>query len=63
MLLARVAQRANPFGSTATDRAKIARDLAAFEHQLRAGADYKIETTKPVTLVAAELEQLAAAPR
>lgn len=39
VILDRVADRANPFGSTAEDRTKIAKDLAAFELLLRAGAD------------------------
>jgi broad-specificity NMP kinase len=63
VLLARVADRANPFGSTAEDRAKIVSDLTAFEPRLRAGADYEIQTAKPVHLVADELEQITATPR
>lgn len=35
VLLARVANRANPFGSTAQDRAKIASDVTSFEPRLR----------------------------
>jgi hypothetical protein len=62
VLLARVADRANPFGSTAEDRAKIVSDLTAFEPRLRAGADYEIQTAKPVHLVADELEQITATP-
>jgi dephospho-CoA kinase len=59
VILARVAHRANPFGSASEDRTKIARDLAEFEPQLRAGADHEIVTTVPIADVAAELEQLA----
>ena len=39
VILDRVDHRANPFGSTAQDQAKIANDLVAFEPLLRAGAD------------------------
>ena len=48
VILDRVADRANPFGSTAEDRTKIANDLATFEPLLRAGADREIVTTAPV---------------
>ena len=59
VILDRVADRANPFGSTAEDRTKIAKDLAAFEPLLRAGADREIVTTAPVPEVVATLEQVA----
>jgi dephospho-CoA kinase len=59
VILDRVADRANPFGSTAADRSKIANDLAAFEPLLRAGADREIATTAPVPEVVAALEQVA----
>ena len=59
VILERVADRANPFGSTAEDRTKIAKDLAAFEPLLRAGADREIVTTAPVAEVVAALEQVA----
>ena len=59
VILARVADRANPFGSTAEDRTKIAYDLEAFEPLLRAGADREIVTTAPVVEVVAALEQVA----
>ena len=59
IILDRVAVRANPFGSTAEDRTKIAKDLAAFEPLLRAGADREIVTTAPVPEIAATLEQVA----
>ncbi|HTX12971.1 MAG TPA: AAA family ATPase [Solirubrobacteraceae bacterium] len=59
-LLERVAHRANPFGATPQDQAKIASDLAAYEPLLRAGADHEIVTTAAVTDVAAALEGLAA---
>jgi dephospho-CoA kinase len=61
VVLARVASRTNPFGSTAEDRAKIVQDLTAFEPLLRAGADSEIVTTAPVATVVAAVEQLAAA--
>jgi broad-specificity NMP kinase len=61
VILDRVGDRANPFGARPEDRAKIARDLAAFEPLLRAGADHEIATTAPVAEVVAELEQVAAA--
>jgi dephospho-CoA kinase len=61
VILARVVDRANPFGSQPEERAKIARDLAAFEPPLRAGADYEIMTTAPVAEVVTALEQAAAA--
>jgi broad-specificity NMP kinase len=59
VILDRVTDRANPFGSTAEDRAKIANDLAAFEPLLRAGADSEIVTTAPVPDVVRTLEQIA----
>jgi dephospho-CoA kinase len=61
VILERVANRANPFGSTAEDRTKIANDLAAFEPLLRASADREIATTAPVLEVVAALEQVARA--
>lgn len=63
VLLKRVANRANPFGSTPQDRAKIASDLASFEPQLRAGAHFEIVTTVPVVAVADQLEEIAALRR
>jgi len=64
ILLKRVTDRANPFGSTSDDRAKIGSDLAAYEPLLRAGADHEIVTTTPITEVVAALEQIAgASPR
>jgi dephospho-CoA kinase len=59
VVLERVTDRANAFGSTADDRAKIACDLAAYEPLLRAGADYEIVTTAPVAEVVAALERVA----
>lgn len=59
VILERVANRANPFGSRAQDRATIAKDLATFEPLLRAGADHEIVTTVPVAEVVATLEQIA----
>ena len=60
VVLARVAERANPFGSTPEDRAAIAGDLAAFEPVLRARADHEIVTTAPLSVVADDVERLAA---
>jgi broad-specificity NMP kinase len=59
VLLERVTDRANPYGSTSEDRAKIASDLAAYEPLLRAGADYEIVTTAPIAEVVSALEQVA----
>lgn len=59
VILDRVAGRADPFGSMAKDRMKIASDLAASEPLLRARADREIVTTAPVPEVVAELEQVA----
>ena len=61
LILDRVANRANPFGATAEDRAKIANDLATFEPLQREGADREIVTTAPVLEVVAALEQVARA--
>jgi shikimate kinase len=61
VILARVGDRANPFGSTREDRAKIASDLAAYEPLLRAGADHEIVTTAPLADVVSALERLARA--
>ena len=60
VILARVVDRSNPFGSRPEERMKIAADLAEFEPRLRAGADYEIVTTAPVARVVARLEQVAA---
>ena len=59
VLLARVADRDNPYGASAADRARIAADVAAFEPRLRAGAGHEIVTSAPVADVAAELERIA----
>jgi broad-specificity NMP kinase len=59
VILDRVANRGNPFGSTAEDRTKIAKDLTAFERLLRTGADREIVTTAPIPEVVAVLEQVA----
>ncbi len=59
VILDRVGNRVNPFGSTAEDRTKIANDLSAVEPLLRAGADREIVTTASVLEVAAALEELA----
>ena len=59
VILDRVADRANPFGSMAEERTKIAEDLATFEPLLRASADREIVTTAPVHEVVAALEQIA----
>ena len=60
VILERVQDRANPFGSAPAERAKIASDLAACEPLLRAGADHELVTTVPVTEVVTALEQIAA---
>ncbi len=60
IVLARVVDRDNPFGSAAADRAKIASDLADYEPLLRSGADHEIVTTLPVTEIVAALERIAA---
>jgi shikimate kinase len=59
VILDRVADRADPFSSTADDRTKISNDLAAFEPLLRASADREIVTTAPIAEVVAALEHVA----
>lgn len=59
VILGRVANRANPFGSTVEQRAKIVDDLRMFGPRLRAGADREIVTTAPVSEVVSALEQVA----
>lgn len=61
LILDRVVDRANPFGSTPADRAKIAHDLAKYEPLLRAGADHEIVTTAPITDVVTTLERVVGA--
>jgi len=63
VILERVHDRANPFGSTPRDRAKIADDLNAYEPLLRAGSDHEIVTTVPVADVVSALEQIAGGAR
>ena len=63
VILDRVADRANPFGSTADDRTKVASDLVAFEPLLRAGTNHEIVTTAPVPEVVAALEHVASGAR
>jgi hypothetical protein len=63
VVLERVTDRANPFGSRWEDRAKIASDLAAFEPLLRAGVDHEIVTTAPIAEVVSTLERIAAVAR
>jgi hypothetical protein len=64
VILARVRDRTNPFGSQPDDRAKICADLAEFEPLLRTRIDHEVVTTTPIDHVAAALEQIArAAPR
>lgn len=48
VILDRVADQANPFGSKPQDHRKTANDLAAFEPLLRARAGREIVTTAPV---------------
>ncbi len=59
VILARVTDRANPFGSHPLQREKIAADLAEFEPLLRAGADHEIDARASVSDVVAALEQVA----
>jgi shikimate kinase len=59
VILARVVDRTNPFGSGPKERAKIANDLAEFEPILRASADHEIDTTVRVMQVVMELERIA----
>lgn len=61
VILDRVVDRANPFGSHPGQRAKIASDLAEFEPLLRASVDQEIDTTAAVAEVVAALEHVAAA--
>jgi hypothetical protein len=61
VLLRRVADRPNPFGSTAQQRATIADDHAAYEPLLRAGASHEIAATTPLATVVATLEEIAEA--
>lgn len=61
VLLARVSNRDNPFGSSAGDRSKIAADKDAFEPVLRAGASHEIDAAMPIAGVVVELERIAAA--
>ncbi|MBV8217330.1 MAG: hypothetical protein JO325_02610 [Solirubrobacterales bacterium] len=63
VILERVQYRANPFGSTPADRAKMAGDLTAFEPLLRAGADHEIVTTLPIADVVTTLEHIASSAR
>ena len=63
VLLERVTDRANPFGWTSEDRAKIASDLAAYEALLRAGADHEIDTTATTAEVVSALERIASTAR
>lgn len=63
VFLARVVDRANPFGSRPEDRANIVSDLAEFERPLRAGADHEIVTTAPVEQVVAALERVGGCSR
>ena len=63
VVLARVRNRSNPFGTATEDRARIAGDLAAFEPVLRAGADHEIVTTIPLSEVVAAIQRVAASVR
>lgn len=62
VVLARVADRTNPFGSTPQDRAKIRADLMTYEPLLREGADQEVVTTVPVAEVATALERMFTEP-
>jgi hypothetical protein len=60
VMLERVASReSNPYGKTEAERSKIAKDLAAYEPLLRAGATAEIDTRKPLHEVVDELELIA----
>lgn len=61
VILGRVTDRTNPFGSHPEERAKIAADLSEFEPTLRAGADHEIDARRSVPDVVAALEQIATA--
>lgn len=60
VLLMRVADRVNPFGSQPEQREKIELDVARFEPVLRAGASHEVVTTAPVEQVVAKIEGIAA---
>ena len=60
VILGRVSDRANPFGSRPDERTKIASDVATFEPLLRAGVEHEITTTASVAEVVAALEEIAA---
>jgi broad-specificity NMP kinase len=60
VILERVATRnSNDYGKTDAQRALIARDLAAVEPLLRAGATAEIDTTAPLDMVVDTLERIA----
>ncbi|MET3806663.1 hypothetical protein ABIB25_003683 [Nakamurella sp. UYEF19] len=59
VILSRVMDRANPFGSEPQHRAQIASDVAEFEPRPRAGAGHEIVTTLPVDQVVVALERIA----
>ncbi len=61
VILARVVNRANPFGSLPEHRAQITEDLRDFEPILRAGATVEIISTAVPSEVVAALERTAAA--
>jgi dephospho-CoA kinase len=63
VVMARVSDRENPYGSRPQDRVKIAEDLAVYEPLLRAGADYEVVSTVPVVDVAETLERIAGVGR
>jgi shikimate kinase len=62
VILARVLDRQNPFGSRLEERAKIADDVDEVEPLLRAGADHEIRTTAPIEEIITVLERVAAGP-
>lgn len=61
VILARVVDRANPFGSLPEHRARISNDLRDFEPMVRAGADVEIVSTISPGEVVAALERTASA--
>ena len=59
LLLVRVAGRtANPYGSSAQDRAEIVRYVAEVEPLIRRGATLELDARRPVAELAGELAQL-----
>jgi dephospho-CoA kinase len=62
VMLERVLDRANPFGRTAAERARIVADTVEIEPLLRSSATVEIDTRKAVGAVADQLAALAGPP-